>query len=378
METSFLSGRARNTIQTIQSFDNLFDRTSERFATGRKVNRALDGPTAFFTARSLSNRAGDLNRVLDGIGTKLSTVKAAEVGIRALQGLVQLAQSIVASAASLPAAQPTATGTVNIAGQADLTALAGVFDGDRFTVQTGSGVATTVTLGNGASAQDLVDQLNAIENVSAGLTSSGGLQVTSTNGEDLTLTDASGNPLTGLGLSAGTYDQSTAVSPERAAKAAEFNAVLEQINQIAGDASFLGANLLAGDTLVVRFNETGTSALALSGSDASAGGLGIAPAANGFATNTDTAAASADLNAALGSLRGFSARLSTELAVAETRRSFTSQLRNVLEVGADALTLADPSEEGANLLALQTRKDLAQASFSIIQNAESGVLRLFR
>lgn len=378
MEPSFLSGRARNSIQTIKSFDNLFGRTSERLATGKKVNRVLDDPTAFFTARSLSNRAGDLNRVLDGIGTSLGTVKAAEVGIRALQGLVKVAQSIVDSAASLPEAQPTATGTVNIAGQSDLTALAGVSDGDQFTVQAGSGAVTTVTVSSGNSAQDLVAQLNAIENVSAEITGSGTLQVSTTNDEDLTLADANGNPLAGLGLTAATYDQSTAISPERTAKAAEFDAVLEQIDQIAGDSSFLGVNLLAGDTSVIRFNESGTSSLALSGANASAVGLGIAKAANGFGTNTDIAAASADLNTALGALRGFSSRLTTEFSVAQTRRSFTAQLRNVLEAGAGNLTLADPNEEGANLLALQTRKGFAQAGFSILQNSESGVLRLFR
>ena len=117
--------------------------------------------------------------------------------------------------------------------------------------------------------------------------------------------------------------------------------------------------------------------MTLSGSLSTATGLGIAQAANGFATDADIAAASADLNAALGSLRDFSSRLSTEFSIASTRQDFTTKLRNVLQSGADGLTLADPNEEGAALLALQTSKSFAQVGFSIVQNSENGVLRLF-
>lgn len=377
METPLLSNKSRTSLQTLKLFDSQFEKTSERLATGLKVNRALDGPTAFFTARSLSNRAGDLNRVLDSIGTNLSTVKAAEVGIRALESLVQVAQSIVASAANLPAARPTATGSVDVASQTDLTALAGVSDGDQFSVQVGSGAAVTVTISSGDTPDALLTQLNAIGNVSATFTSSGELQIATTNGEELTLTEVTGTPLAGLGISAGTFELASSISPERASKASQFNAVLTQINQIAGDSSFLGVNLLAGDSPVIRFNEDGTSSLPLSGSLSTATGLGIAQAANGFATDADIAAASADLNAALGSLRDFSSRLSTEFSIASTRQDFTTKLRNVLQSGADGLTLADPNEEGAALLALQTRKSFAQVGFSIVQNSENGVLRLF-
>jgi hypothetical protein len=69
--------------------------------------------------------------------------------------------------------------------------------------------------------------------------------------------------------------------------------------------------------------------------------------------------------------------LSVELSVANTRSSFTAKLRDVLQTGAAKLTLADPNEEGANLLALQTRTSLAAASFSIVQRSENSILRLF-
>jgi len=377
MDTSFLSPSARTGVQTLKALDTLFNKSSERLATGRKVNRASDDPVAFFTASSLNSRAGDLNRVVERIDISLNTVKAAEVGIRALEGLVRVAQAIVTSAASLPVAQPTATGTLNVSGQGDVTALSGVADGDQISVQAGSTAAVTITISSGQSSEDLLAQLNAVDNVEAALTNSDALQISTTNGENLTLSNVSGSSLAGLGLTAGTFDQSTAVSVERSAKAAEFDAVLQQISQLAGDSSFLGVNLLSGDSPVIPFNESGTSSLTLKGADSSASGLGIAQVANGFGTNADIAAASADLNTALGSLRGFSSRLSTEFSVAQTRSSFTTQLSNVLQSGADGLTLADANEEGASLLALQARKSFAAASFSISQNSERGVLSLF-
>ena len=377
MEFSFLSAGARTGIQTLKQFDSLFQRSSNRLATGLKVNSASDDPTAFFTAKALNTRAGDLNRVIDTVGNNLGAVRAADVGLRALSQLVQVAQSIVEKASNAPAPRPTATGSVVINGSSDLTALAGVSDGDQFSVQVGAAAAVTVTVNSGDTPDALLAELNAIDNVQATISSAGTLEISTTNGEDLTLTEVTNTPLAGLGVTAGAFDSTSAVSPERAAAAAEFDAILGQINQLAADASFLGVNLLGGDRPVISFNEDGTSSLTLSGVDASAAGLGIAGAANGFQSSADIAAARADLTGALGSLRSHSSRFSTELAVAETRRAFTSGLSNVLREGASKLTLGDPNEEAANLLSLETRKGLASASLAITQRSESDVLRLF-
>ena len=44
----------------------------------------------------------------------------------------------------------------------------------------------------------------------------------------------------------------------------------------------------------------------------------------------------------------------------------------------DNLTLADTNEEGANLLALQTRQQLSTTALSLAAQADQNVLRLFR
>src|SRR5829696_5901421 len=48
-----------------------------------------------------------------------------------------------------------------------------------------------------------------------------------------------------------------------------------------------------------------------------------------------------------------------------------------LRSGADGLVLADSNEEGANLLALNTRQQLAQTALALASQADQAVLRLF-
>jgi flagellin len=50
---------------------------------------------------------------------------------------------------------------------------------------------------------------------------------------------------------------------------------------------------------------------------------------------------------------------------------------NTLQTGADNLTLADTNEEGANMLALQTRQQLSTTALSLAAQASQNVLRLF-
>ena len=64
-------------------------------------------------------------------------------------------------------------------------------------------------------------------------------------------------------------------------------------------------------------------------------------------------------------------------SIVENREEFTENLINVLEEGADKLTLADMNEESANMLALQTRQQLAINSLSLASQAAQSVLSLF-
>jgi flagellin len=176
--------------------------------------------------------------------------------------------------------------------------------------------------------------------------------------------------------------QQTTDTTERAALASQFDDVLTQIDQLAGDSGFNGKNLLAGDTLTVTFNSDGSSKLAIAGvDDTTAGDLAIAASVSwGDATAGDAniQAAVDDLTAALATVRTQSKAFGSSLSTVEVRQDFTKAMINTLQAGADNLTLADSNEEGANLLALQTRQQLSTTALSLAAQADQNVLRLFQ
>jgi flagellin-like hook-associated protein FlgL len=161
--------------------------------------------------------------------------------------------------------------------------------------------------------------------------------------------------------------------------AAQFNALLPQIDQLAGDSGFNGINLLGGNDLTIVMNEDGTSKVVVgSVNDTTAGDLAINAAANNWGSNADISAAGTQLTTALTTLRSQAQALSSNLSTVQIRQDFTKAMINTLNNGADSLTLADSNEEGANLLALQTRQQLSTTALSLASQADQNVLRLFQ
>jgi hypothetical protein len=60
-----------------------------------------------------------------------------------------------------------------------------------------------------------------------------------------------------------------------------------------------------------------------------------------------------------------------------TRESFTESMIDTLQGGADDLVLADTDADGALLLALQTRQQIAATTLSLSSQADAEALRLF-
>jgi flagellin-like hook-associated protein FlgL len=159
--------------------------------------------------------------------------------------------------------------------------------------------------------------------------------------------------------------------------ATQFNSLLTQISQLAGDAGFNGVNLLAGNTLTVNLDETGNSSISVVGADYT-GNAPLATATNNWAAASDISAASAALSTALTSLQSEAQTLGSSLSTVQIRQDFTSAMINTLQTGSDNLTLADSNEEGANLLALQTRQQLSTTALSLAAQSDQNVLRLFQ
>jgi flagellin len=168
----------------------------------------------------------------------------------------------------------------------------------------------------------------------------------------------------------------------RANLATQFDQILLQITTLAGDSGFNGINLLDSNNssdLTVMLNETGSSSVTISAVDFSAtGALALNNSANNWGGSADIAAASAELMTALTTLRSQAQAFGSNLSTVQIRQEFTKAMINTLQTGSDSLTLADPNEEGANLLALQTRQQLSTTALSLASQASQAVLRLFQ
>jgi flagellin-like hook-associated protein FlgL len=599
-----LSAGVRQNLLSLQDTASLLATTQNRLATGKKVNSALDNPTNFFTSQGLSNRASDLNALLDTIGQAQQTLQAANTGLTSLTSLVQSAKSIATQAeqatkggvnytnitgsvaVALDSTQATSSAsTVAAAGAVSTEATANInaagigqlANGDLLKFTLGSGATITATFGAATStatntfhdaaglisvlntgtgtsgnfgttataasdgaggvtvtsadvsnnfttaftssglsganftttALSLGDALtitdgthtntfyrvastapvsaaagtynsaatlaaainssaNAIHTTITGAASGTGIQLSSANNVGITvsgntgtalgfnatqylnnfnstlngltgtlsvtvgsdpanvltfgsgngqislksqldaaltaLTDITGSTdsgrhvnlaptsssnvtvggtnsvLTALGVNAGTITPTaTVVTPNstRTNLQSQYNALLTQIDQLAGDSSYNGVNLLNGDNLKVTFNETGTSSLTISGVKFDSTGLGLsAISGTGFQDNHVVDTALSSLDTALTSLRTQAAAFGSTLSTVQTRNDFTKNLVNVLQTGSDNLVLADTNEEGANLLALQTRQSLSTTALSLANQSNQAVLKL--
>ena len=176
--------------------------------------------------------------------------------------------------------------------------------------------------------------------------------------------------------------QQTSDTTVRAGLATQFGEIMTQIDQLAGDSGFNGINLLDSSNsadLTVTLNETGSSSVTITAVDfTSAPASAINNATNNWAGTADITAACTDLTAALTTLRSQAQAFGSNLSTVQIRQDFTKAMINTLQTGADSLTLADSNEEGANLLALQTRQQLSTTALSLASQASQAVLRLFQ
>ncbi len=228
----------------------------------------------------------------------------------------------------------------------------------------------TITLDATDTAESLRLKINDLDGVSAEFDDKGRLVIKSEQGDDLVI---SGTLADKLGVSGA----ATNGSNERATYAKQFDAILTQINELVQDTSYKGINLLKGDNLTVVFNEDRTSTLELKGVTFDATGLGFTTAKNEWIDNDSIDTALDQISKATSSLRAQASEFGQNLSTVQIREDFTENMVNQLTTGADKLTLADMNEEGANMLALQTRQQLGINSLSLASQASQSVLKLF-
>lgn len=168
-----------------------------------------------------------------------------------------------------------------------------------------------------------------------------------------------------------------AAAGQLAALENDFNNLRDQITQLVsnGDTAYRGTNLLNGDDLFTVFNELRTSNLTTEGVTFTADGLGLSEA--NFSRISSTEAILTEVREALEDVRNFGGTLANDLSIIQTREDYSKNLINTLTEGSDKLTIADQNEEGAKLLALQTRQQLGVTSLSLASQSQQSILRLF-
>lgn len=372
-----LTASMRSNLLSLQQTQDLMDMTQERLSTGKKVNSAIDNPSSYYTAQSLTNRASDLNALLDSMGQGIQTIQAANEGIEAITDFVQQAKALANTARDNATVKgTTSSGTYTAADDTqDITVkIDGVADQDiKVTLE------DTDTLERAATkiAAALNDGTNGVKDAED--TVIGGFTATVENGQ-IKISNSKGIVANVSGTISGITFNGEIGNSTRTTSMKQYNEILDQIDQLAKDSGYKGVNLLQGNSLKVVFNEDRSSYLTINGTfaDTSDEGLKISRAEDW--TNPDNEAIDAsisELENAITSLRNMASEFGNNYSIVENRENFTESLINVLEEGSDKLTLADMNEESANMLALQTRQQLAINSLSLASQAAQSVLSLF-
>ncbi|NKD55312.1 MULTISPECIES: flagellin [unclassified Haematospirillum] len=207
----------------------------------------------------------------------------------------------------------------------------------------------------------------------------------------------------------------TATKEQRQEFTSQLGSLAWQIQKLVDDTSYQGQNLLNSSAakLTVYFSEKADSKLEINGlnfnasrlfrttlngilsMNVSKAGLGItvlkrlgftaalssynlSVAPNLASYNNFADKVTNRLERTIDNVRAKAASFGGAVAILQVRLDFTKNYTNILSEGSDKLVLADLNEEGANLLALQTRQQLGIQALSFAGQSEQSVLQLFR
>ena len=338
-----LTASMRSNLLSLQQTQSLMDTTQERLSTGKKVNSAIDNPSSYYTAQSLTNRASDLSSLLDSMGQAVQTIQAANEGIEAITEFASQAKAIANSANDT----------------SDVDSIENYMKQFDEILEQIDGIAKDSGY-KGVNLLEKDQELKVVFNEDR----SSSLTVKSD--------DASSE---GLGLHAATGAWTSEAEKGNAkefktngkadAGAYVFNGdkVYEVKKNYDGTTNAVDFNTLVADGSLVetdyKLNDDKSKAIEVTISKDK--------------INTSIT----EVEDAVSKLRNMASVFGNNYSIVENREEFTENLINVLEEGADKLTLADMNEESANMLALQTRQQLAINSLSLASQAAQSVLSLF-
>lgn len=343
-----LTASMRSNLLSLQQTQSLMDTTQERLSTGKKVNSAIDNPSSYYTAQSLTNRASDLSSLLDSMGQAVQTIQAANEGIEAITEFASQAKAIANSANDTS----DTTSVENYMKQFD--EILKQIDG----IAKDSGYKGVNLLGG--KDQELKVVFN--EDRSSSLTVKGdeadakGLGMNAATGKWIETTQGSATAFTKdeeINDKAYVYDTDGKVY--KATKKIQGTDLQKDLAALVADGSLVETSYkvdVSGKAKEAKFDIKSIKKDAIN-------------------------ASITEVEGAVSKLRNMASVFGNNYSIVENREEFTENLINVLEEGADKLTLADMNEESANMLALQTRQQLAINSLSLASQAAQSVLSLF-
>ncbi|MFD1251543.1 flagellin [Devosia equisanguinis] len=372
-----LSANTRAGLTVLRNVADQMSTTQNRLVTGKAVNSPLDNVSKFFTASSMDSRAASIDALMDNINSAKSSMKAASEGIKGIQGLIKEARSLTSQALTSSATTGQVTGSTNLTNGTTFASM-GFEAADTVTVSDGTTTATFTTAA-GTDVEDFITAVNGTANlnVKASLDDSGKLKLENVKGGNVVIGGAAdADELGALGVAAGTTNGTA--NATRTSLAKQFDALRSEIDRIAKDAGINGTNLLAGDKIKLALNENGSSSTTIEGTAVSASSLNIEEAADSWQSDTAVNDALSSLIDAADSLQATAASFSSNKSIIDARADFNASLSDILKAGSSDLTAADMDQEAANLMALQTRQQMATTSLSIMRSAETTALSLLR
>ena len=220
-----LTSAVRSNLLALQGISGQQATTQERLATGKKVNSALDNPTNYFTAASLSARAGELGNLLDSMTNGINTLKAADNGLTSITTTIQSMEATVTQArqdaswqSSSFTLDSSAVGTTSLknitftggsigsstisVGLNDQETLSGATSGfTSGTNSTAAGTSGTLTIqaadiNSGTAVTIAVGSTDTVSAVAAAINTAAGYTLASVSGGELKLQDAGANKIT--------------------------------------------------------------------------------------------------------------------------------------------------------------------------------------
>ena len=320
-----LSAGIRANLMALSNTKSLIGQTQGRLSTGLNVSSPIDDAVKYFQAKTLSDRADDLTARKSNIDQAVSTVTNAANAMGSMESLLKQMKGIVDSSRSGNAVQRA---------------------------EYGKQIASLANQVNKLVSDSSYQGLNLINSTASNLTvyfsekSDSKLTVTGSNFQ------ASGLYLNSAGAAlAFTGGAHLSVAATKVAF----------LNKVLGFTQGMGVATVGGNS----------ASVGLSGYNLTGGGAGVL---NKYNANADRAIVR--LTQTISNLHAKAASMGSNVAVLNVRLDFTKTYIDTLSGGSDKLTVADLNNEGANLVALQTRQQMGVQSLAFAGQMDQSVLKL--